>query len=195
MATIKRRRRHAREGFTAEMHDLLLFGFAAPSPRLAQPSETQVRDAWRLHRAALLCECDQPCIRPWGYWRFDIGLPDPLRRWFSQAAELLTRGLIGGEEAVRAESIYPILAARQSTEEVNTFDDEASIRRQPLGASTAHGLAEAFSVAARWHRWRSRPQLAGVYERRAALMYRILLEPPAYAGIERQTAPKKETNA
>lgn len=63
----------------------------------------EMREAWRANRSALTASFDQPGRRPYGFWRFDVGLtPEAVPNWQDEEiAQLEQRGLLTVDERVR----------------------------------------------------------------------------------------------
>jgi hypothetical protein len=73
-------------------------------------SDQELEALWRAQRAVLLPQfiSDHPGQRPYGWWRFDVGLNADLpggwwRDWWVEYRELEARGLIAPEEKFRFE--------------------------------------------------------------------------------------------
>ena len=80
---------------------------------------------------------------------------------------LLERNLLPTEDAFPIERAY--LALGDSAVAYSSFDGAAGIRGLALSPPVIANCQSQFVLAARWHRWRNRPELAESYTRRAAV--------------------------
>jgi hypothetical protein len=63
---------------TGEQRQVLLFGILLRGGPWPFDSEEAAAAAWQRHGAELMVERPRPGWRPWGFWRYQIGLtPDP----------------------------------------------------------------------------------------------------------------------
>ena len=164
---------------------------ASSSPALQtsanHPAVTKSRAAaWRRFRSELMGTCD-PGQRPAAFYR-ELGLMAPPSRWLDQIGLLDARGLLNEDEARKVETLFPMLDANQAASFCSGFDGcdkfcAARTAEETGGGEAVHtsanglvieqerraaqSLANAFQIAAEWHRRRGRETLAARYASRA----------------------------
>lgn len=176
MATTKRALRRARgeRGLSDRQRQNLLFGVPFCGAGSGFVDDVARRAAWCQHRAELMA-AHEPGQRPAAYFQFDLREDLGGGRWWQQVAVLLRRGLIDPMEATNCERIYPLLDAVQPAGG-NVFDEPGELAKQTLPVDVLCGLVEQFELAAAWHGWRGRPEIAAQYQRRAEVVRAALTE-------------------
>jgi hypothetical protein len=130
------------------------------------------RQTWTKYRTELMTDSSlSPGRRPSAFWRFDVGVVPPAH-WWQELAMLLERDLLAREDAFAIERCY--VALTESPAAYASFDTPAGVRTLALSASVVAHCQQQFELAAKWHEWRSRPELAKSYARRAAACKHVL---------------------
>jgi hypothetical protein len=167
--TTKRIRRHARpiQGIQpgGTRWQILIWGNeVVPMGGEAFKTVQEERAAWRANRADLMREFDEPGSRPAAYFKFELKTEPG--KWSMELGALLDRQLVGPEEALRIESLRPILAV--DAERFYAIFDDLALK--PASFRVDPSMGEECAMAARWHDWRGRPDLAGIFRRRAQVV-------------------------
>ncbi len=123
----------------------------------------------------MLLESCAPGERPAAFYRVELKVPRP-RRWFDELNFLLDRGLIGPEEARVLDIQAGLLSKGQGPRFCEAFESGAGVREQGLGVGGLRYLMGEFSTAARWHRFRERPELEDKYKRLSSIVETVLRE-------------------
>lgn len=168
------RRARGRGDLTGCQREILMRGQDFMGDGDGFESEAAERVAWQKHRVEMLAEAG-PGRRPHAYYRLDLGV-DPLR-WYDEVAALLDHDLVNKADVLALERDYAILAPGQGPL-YSAFDDAASIGRMGLDGYVLGGLAREFEVAARWHAWHGRQDVADRYKRRAQHIREFLEKKP-----------------
>lgn len=135
--------------------------------------EEEAAAAWRLHRNELMHADFGSRLRPWGYYKFELNC-EP-HWWHQEVACLLDRDLISREELFRIEQLFPTLHEGCATKFVS-FEDRAWIDLQRYEGALLRRVAEECELAARWHAWRGREELARRFAKRAEIIRQVAAE-------------------
>ncbi len=170
MASIRRNRRsrvRSTRGLTGAQMEILLHGcvmlwheqpgFESHAERLA---------GWRKHGRELLA-ASHPGSRPAAFYEFDLQESRVSWRWYDQIAVLLRHELIDQAEAVTIESDHPRLKLDAPSEHYFA-DSTEGLKR--IFCSDGHGLRchlREMELAVAWHKWRNRPAMVEIFERRS----------------------------
>jgi hypothetical protein len=176
-----RRARLRTVGLTPHQREILLFGVDdvfkpaalvdlsplndADLARLV--AETERRDfpegaaaTWRRYRDELIHhESLSPGQRPAAFWRFDVGVTPPCH-WWAELDLLMRHNLLTPEEAIAIERDHASLSP-------NPPAGSGGACRGALSPAGLGHIGAEFNLAAAWHLWRGRPELAEVYRLRA----------------------------
>lgn len=165
MSTTKRARRHARvAGLTPEMEEALVSGCDWATARGKLPPLGDMRAAWAANRDALMKAYTEPGMRPMAYFVFDLRDPEPESR-LDQIDVLRDRELLDETEALAIERSFIALSPGRDAN--TSFDDVKKILAMQRGEGMLSQIRRDFEIAARWHRWRGREELAEAYWQRA----------------------------
>jgi hypothetical protein len=129
------------------------------------PSEAEAKTAYRAHRTEVLAEELGPGRRAFGFMTFDLGATPG--RALDDIGSLMERGLIDATESIGVEKSYRILDSDVPPEFCKNFSSIERIADQKLSARTVERYAKNFAIAARWHRWRGRAEIAARFEKYA----------------------------
>ncbi len=157
------RRRGNALRFSGAMLEALVLGdgdFTDGGPGFA--SATEERAAWIAHRNALMAEHSGPGRRPFGFYRHDLGRA-PMH-WFDEIRVLLEHGLIDATEALLCEKAHHVLSDNEAV--YSAFERAPLIRGMGLSPSVLAHCGREFELAATWHTWRGRRELAAKYRSR-----------------------------
>jgi hypothetical protein len=179
MPRVDRRKKPLGRG-NDEQRQVLLYGdvTAAIFSEPVFASVAEERQAWFSLREEVLRECRAhfgPGRRPAGYFKFELAC-EPVR-WYEEIAVLLQHGLIDQSEAIGIEQMHQTLSPGQSDGLCSGFDDQNRIVQMQLSECLRAHLAQEFDVAAEWHTWRGRAELAERYRTRAEVIRQV-------AGVE-----------
>ncbi len=167
------------EGCT--QYQLLRWGsLLSPEDGPGFEDESEMRRVWNAHKSELLAECG-PGERPYAFYFFDLGIRDRVvHGWAGQVGVLMDRGLIDATEAAGVEANYRMLNAG-AAEYMRALDRPDGILTMLGGPRTKQseiimaGIVTECEVAARWHAWRGRPELAALYDQRAKVAVAAIL--------------------
>lgn len=126
-------------------------------------SEQDEYEAWVRHRDQLMSERSSPGHRPYGYFKHELKLPNPLLNSTAEIDELDERGLLDEHESAEIEKTNRQLDPNQDPSAWSCYDHPEVNTYLVLGQF----IVDDFEVAARWHRRRGRTALADVWQRRA----------------------------
>ena len=176
MAIRRNRRSRVRStvGLTGAQREILVYGTVMICHgESGFESNAERLSAWRKNRVELLA-ASRPGSRPEAFYEFDLQESRVSWRWFDQVAVLLKHGLIDPKEALAIEVDNHFLKQHTPTE--NFFADSAEgVKR--VFAADGYGLRchlRAVELAIAWHKWRGRPALVEVFERRLEIAQEVL---------------------
>jgi hypothetical protein len=173
-------------GLTDRQREFLLYGdwiLCDPHAGDAFPSEDIARAAWNEFREELMAEAkhNRAGSRPWAFFHFDLKLD--LRRGHDELAILLERGLVDKEEARRCERDDMMLSPDQAAGCYSALSSEELIGRLKFPPCILESMARQFELAAAWHTWRDRPEIAELYKNRSASVRGVLAGINQHEGV------------
>jgi hypothetical protein len=110
----RQRRKHRRQGWGVEHEVALRTGsryFGAFNGPWGEWPLVEAQEAWAELGAGIMARWDKPCLRPWGWWRFELGIERPdgksAQRRYLFEADLLSPAEVEVIEADRSLLVPP----------------------------------------------------------------------------------------
>lgn len=134
------------------------------------PDDAAAREGWFSRRSELLAIRRQGGRLSWGYITYELDL---------DAQDLTGRDVFDicpgfcsmpDERAARYERAWPTLLSAHGPGTGEPCGDASFLRAQQLTAEERDAIAKHFDLASDWHIRRGRPDVAGAYARRAAVV-------------------------
>jgi len=144
--------------------------------------DRQMRSLWNRHRSELMLEGTAPGRRPYGFYKYDLGITSPCH-WWQELQILIDRDLLTGEEAFAVETVRDVLSPNQSRN--SGFEDKDTIARMGLSEPVLRHVQAEFGAASCWHRSRGRAELATQYQLRGDTINSYLSEVPCESRTDR----------